>query len=104
MAQSVSYSASEEMKLEAEQEAEIDGVDPWKAAMQVNTATLFVIDWTVLSWEYCVWDDGLQQVFDRVVVYKVSVVMHNGSLGPCARPTAIKLHSKAGANVLNKIT
>lgn len=31
----LAYSASEEMKLESEQEAEIDGVDPWKAAMQV---------------------------------------------------------------------
>ncbi|CAM9838483.1 unnamed protein product [Discosporangium mesarthrocarpum] len=30
----VSYSASEEMKIESEQEVEIDGVDPWKAAMQ----------------------------------------------------------------------
>lgn len=36
MAQAVAYSASEEMKLESEQEAEIDGVDPWKAAMQVG--------------------------------------------------------------------
>lgn len=35
MAQAVAYSASEEKMLESEQEAEIDGVDPWKAAMQV---------------------------------------------------------------------
>lgn len=35
MAQAVAYSASEEKMLESEQEAEIDGIDPWKAAMQV---------------------------------------------------------------------
>lgn len=43
----VGYSASEEMKLESEQEAEIDGVDPWKAAMQVSTA-VFVTDCALL--------------------------------------------------------
>lgn len=34
----MAYLAPEEMKIESEQEAEIDGVDPWKAAMQVKVA------------------------------------------------------------------
>lgn len=40
MAQTISYSASEEKMLESEQEGEIDGVDPWKAAMQVRRRQL----------------------------------------------------------------
>lgn len=35
MTQAVAYSASEEKMMESEQEPEMDGVDPWKAAMQV---------------------------------------------------------------------
>lgn len=35
MAQAIAYSASEEKMMESEQEPEMDGVDPWKAAMQV---------------------------------------------------------------------
>lgn len=35
MAQAVAYSASEEKMMESE-EPEMDGVDPWKAAMQVQ--------------------------------------------------------------------
>lgn len=35
-AQTVGYSASEEMKIDSEQEGDMDGVDPWKAAMQVE--------------------------------------------------------------------
>ncbi|CAM9534227.1 unnamed protein product, partial [Ascophyllum nodosum] len=34
MAQAVGYFGSEDRMLDSEQEAEIDGVDPWKAAMQ----------------------------------------------------------------------
>lgn len=37
MVQSVAYSNSEEMKIEGDQDGEIDGVDPWKAAMQVKS-------------------------------------------------------------------
>lgn len=39
MAQAVAYSASEEKMMESEQEPEMDGVDPWKAAMQVQSST-----------------------------------------------------------------
>lgn len=35
MAQTVAYSGSDEKMHESEPEPEIDGVDPWKAAMQV---------------------------------------------------------------------
>lgn len=35
MTQAMAYSASEDRMLDPEQDAEIDGVDPWKAAMQV---------------------------------------------------------------------
>lgn len=38
MAQSVGYSTSDD-KFESEAENEIDGVDPWKAAMQVQKCT-----------------------------------------------------------------
>lgn len=42
MAQAVAYSASEEKILDSEQEPEMDGVDPWKAAMQVYPVQLIV--------------------------------------------------------------
>ena len=34
----VGYSVSEDRMMESEQEEEMDGVDPWKAAMQVCAA------------------------------------------------------------------
>ena len=42
MAQAVGYSGSEDRMLDSEQEAEIDGVDPWKAAMQVLYSQLYM--------------------------------------------------------------
>ena len=44
MGQAVGYSGSEDRVLDSEQEsAEIDGVDPWKAAMQVLYSQLLYV-------------------------------------------------------------
>lgn len=41
----VAYSAAEERMLDSEQEPEMDGVDPWKAAMQVRVQQCGGMDW-----------------------------------------------------------
>lgn len=69
MAKTVAYSPSEEKMMDSEQELEVQGVDPWRAAMQVQKITHVVRAMPTL-------------VGDRTALV-CGVVRHSGCLVPC---------------------